>query len=731
MNPFFSIIIPVHNTEKYLPKCLDSILAQTCQEFEVICIDDCSTDNSLQVLNAYASKDSRIKPPLSMPSKRGGGAARNLGLAHAKGSYLVFLDSDDFFEDTLLEDIKSVTLSEDVDVVLFNARQLIEETGEYKNVNHYLRSSLLRDRKDKVLSVSMIPDDIFYISNPSPWTKAFRRDFIYEEKITFQELANTNDLFFSYAALALAKSISWVDKRLVTYRVRDYANTQSKLGEAPDCFVRAYEQLFALLRERGLFDLLRRSFLRAMLSTAVYCLGAIPRERPRDNAIHALKASMMLEAGLLELPDEYYLNLDDRDRILAYIKGSEWRDRHERIHSLPDTYHVVSKARINSASVSVVIPIYNVENYIEECLNSVRQQTLNDIEIICVIDGSTDASSEIVRRHAKSDDRIVVIEQENQGLSAARNHGLREAVGTYVYFIDGDDILKETALSELVRACDEHALDSVYFDADCFSSGGYAALNNSEINKYHREHSYPMCCSGISLLEAMRENREFYPSACLQLNRRTHLLEHDLSFHRGIVHEDYAFTLLSMAYAHRSGYVAKPFYGRRVRPNSITTEPESFDNAYGYWVAHQDVDARIPSFSGMSESEQACLHEAALQILTNARDVHARLSTDERLVYLSLSPIECYSFKKDVAAPAEWKRGLVERQKKLQVTYDEKRERGIEIERLKREEASLRNEAERLRAENDEILRKYGWVKYVNPASYYRYLRNKLIKPRS
>ena len=90
--------------------------------------------------------------------------------------------------------------------------------------------------------------------------------------------------------------------------------------------------------------------------------------------------------------------------------------------------------------VSVIIPIYNVEDYIEECLVSVLNQTLKEIEIICVDDGTKDSSMEIVERYAKEDDRIVIIHRENGGLSAARNTGLEAATGEYVYFLDSDDL---------------------------------------------------------------------------------------------------------------------------------------------------------------------------------------------------------------------------------------------------------------------------------------------------
>ena len=101
MEPKVSVILPVYNVGKYLRQCMDSIVGQTLQEIEVICIDDGSADDSPQILQAYAKKDPRIK--VVCQQNQGAGAARNRGLSMARGEYLSFLDSDDFFETNMLE----------------------------------------------------------------------------------------------------------------------------------------------------------------------------------------------------------------------------------------------------------------------------------------------------------------------------------------------------------------------------------------------------------------------------------------------------------------------------------------------------------------------------------------------------------------------------------------------------------------------------------------------------
>ena len=123
---------------------------------------------------------------------------------------------------------------------------------------------------------------------------------------------------------------------------------------------------------------------------------------------------------------------------------------------------------MDQIKVSIIIPIYNVEEYLEECLKSAVNQSLQEIEIICVNDGTPDNSMDIVKRYAAADHRIVIVEKENGGLSSARNAGLQAAKGEYVYFLDSDDYILENAMEVLYGQASKDALDNIYFDAESF-----------------------------------------------------------------------------------------------------------------------------------------------------------------------------------------------------------------------------------------------------------------------
>ena len=113
--------------------------------------------------------------------------------------------------------------------------------------------------------------------------------------------------------------------------------------------------------------------------------------------------------------------------------------------------------------ISVIIPVFNVELYLEECLDSVINQSLDDLEIICVNDGSTDSSLSILEKYAKMDDRVKIISQENQGQGSARNKGLSIAKGECIYFIDSDDKIELDTLKDCYDCVKKNDLDFVMF----------------------------------------------------------------------------------------------------------------------------------------------------------------------------------------------------------------------------------------------------------------------------
>lgn len=233
--------------------------------------------------------------------------------------------------------------------------------------------------------------------------------------------------------------------------------------------------------------------------------------------------------------------------------------------------------------VSVIIPIYNTGQYLESCIQSVREQTLQDIEIICVNDGSTDGSEEIVKELAQKDQRIKLISQKNGGLSAARNTGLRYAKGEYCYFLDSDDLIEHTAMERLYRQAKEDDLDILFFGGNPFCDKQIPEMSELlEKEKAILQRSVETdVSSGEDLFSDFQLDRIFVSPVVLQFIRHQYLQDNNLCFSEGFIHEDILFTFEATLRAQRVKCVKDCYYIRRMRANSIVTSKLSHRNFEG------------------------------------------------------------------------------------------------------------------------------------------------------
>lgn len=235
---------------------------------------------------------------------------------------------------------------------------------------------------------------------------------------------------------------------------------------------------------------------------------------------------------------------------------------------------------IEAPKVSVIIPVYNTEKYLLPAIDSIRQQTLESLEIIIVNDGSTDGSPEIIRQAAQQDHRIKVFDQKNQGPSITRNVGIGRATGKYIYLMDSDDLLERDALERCYRKCEAENLDFVFFDAENFYE---REIENAPSLSYsHTRELKDQTYAGREVLNLQLDKYSFTPSACLSFMRRSFLKAHRLQFYPHILHEDQLFTALLYLHAQRVGFIRRTFFQRRMRPDSIMTRRFAWRNMSGY-----------------------------------------------------------------------------------------------------------------------------------------------------
>lgn len=242
---------------------------------------------------------------------------------------------------------------------------------------------------------------------------------------------------------------------------------------------------------------------------------------------------------------------------------------------------------MNNPKVSVVIPVYDTEAYVGQTLRSIMGQTLRDIELIVIDDGSTDGSLSVLERIAVEDGRIRLHTQPNKGLSETRNAGIDRAKGEFIYFMDSDDLLEPDALELCYARCQADRLDFVFFDAESFgATASDAAWFDYKRAKYFGTATY----TGTDLMHRMLALHCYRASACLSFTRTSYLRGLGLRFYPGILHEDELFTPQLYLGASRAGGIERPFFRRRVREDSIMGRGFSHRNLEGYTTVLRELN---------------------------------------------------------------------------------------------------------------------------------------------
>lgn len=442
-NPIVSVIMPVYNGREYLRQCLDSVINQTQREIEIICVDDGSSDGSLDILKEYAAKDSRITV-LQQPNS-GAGAARNNGLKKAKGRYLSFLDSDDFFEPDMLEKAVAQIQKDKADFVVFRCDHYLEDTHKFKPAAYTLKTQTLPPFTP--FSFRQITDNVFRTFVGWAWDKVYDREFVMKHQLTFQEQRTSNDMLFVFSALVLAKKITYLDEILAHQRRNNGQSLSNTREKSWFCFYNALCALRDVLKANNLYEELEKDYINYALHFSLWNLNTITGEC-YSKLYSKLKDEWFADLGILDKPEDYF-----------YVK-SEYEQLKKIKRYTFEEY---------GTKISVVIPIHNAEKYIGECLDSILMKQKLGLEVICVDDCSTDGTMQILEEYEKKYSNFQVLRNEtNMYAGASRNRGLLAAKGQYVHFLDSDDYVVENAYEKLYKLASDNDLDWVKTTAEGF-----------------------------------------------------------------------------------------------------------------------------------------------------------------------------------------------------------------------------------------------------------------------
>lgn len=350
--PKVSVIIPVYNTERHLPECLEAVLNQTLKDIEIIIVDDGSTDNSLAIAREYAKNDNRIQ--VLEQENCNAGAARNLGLAHSTGEYLSFLDSDDFFDPRMLEKAYEACISQEADVAVFRTRHYIEDEGIYRDTPWTVKSQLLPDTP--IFKFDEIKENAFFAILGYTWDKLFKRSLIESNDILFQSQPVFNDAYFTYSALMVASRIVFLDEVLVTQRKR---TSKDSISDRRSSYWTCSYTLLKGLKERidshGLFDQYGRDFINYAIHMLLLDLKTKSGGN-RDYMEEAIKRYWSDDLGITPMLShgEYFY---DRGQWRSFKGLLESPLRHSPVPTLEEVCPVEAMPNAREPGKPAVIPV--------------------------------------------------------------------------------------------------------------------------------------------------------------------------------------------------------------------------------------------------------------------------------------------------------------------------------------------------------------------------------------
>jgi len=312
-----SVVIAVYNQEKYLDDCLSSIVAQNFGRLEIICVDDGSTDRSSDMLREWQRRDGRIN--VITQKNAGAGAARNNGLMHAKGRFILFLDSDDFFAPNMFSAMTKRALETNADITLCHSYQLDASSGDISYNRGAVNDEFL-PRKD-VFCYKDFPDKILNFCIGWAWDKLYKRKFVMKKELRFQPLRTTNDAFFVFTSLVKASAIAVEREALVTHRFNIPESLAATRELSWQCFYKALIAVRDELKKMGVFREVEQSYVNWAVNFTIW--NYITLAEPVKSQLHdLLKNSYFAELGLLGRDASYFhnnnqYNKEFMDKIIA------------------------------------------------------------------------------------------------------------------------------------------------------------------------------------------------------------------------------------------------------------------------------------------------------------------------------------------------------------------------------------------------------------------------------
>lgn len=427
--PRVSVVIPTYNSDRYIVEAIESVLNQTYSDYEIIVVDDGSTDRLLEVLEPYRDRIRYL-----YQDNQGLSVARNTGIRHAQGEFVALLDADDFFlPDKFAHQVVCFDAQPDVGIV-HSGWQFVDESGRQVLSEH-----------EPWCVLPHLNLQAWLLWRPLlPSAMMFRRDWLERVGGFDPDRPPVEDVDLVLRMVAIGCQSAWLRQITVNYRQHGASITAQNTPKRARAFDALYNDFFArpdLTQEaRDLEKSSRFNYL-VWLAWRLYYTEYFPEmaEYLQMSLPYTPYLPTETVANWTRFFREYTAGVGDELNICALKNLPEWQ---QILHTI---------AHKKTPRVSVIIPAYNCDQYIPQAIESVFNQSYSDYEIIVVNDGSKDDTAQALQPYL---DRIRYYEQENQGAAIARNRALRLARGELIAFLDADDFFLPDKLARQVACFD-------------------------------------------------------------------------------------------------------------------------------------------------------------------------------------------------------------------------------------------------------------------------------------
>lgn len=506
-----SVIIPVYNKEAYISKCIDSVLKQSFNNYEIIIVDDGSTDNSAHICDEYAMKYSFVHV---FHIENGGlGPARNYGIQKATGEFMIFLDSDDWLRDDTLEILHNAAETSQSDAVFFDFMiydtELDASFRSYENAQ-YRECNVLFEAK------------MYRCTLPSSCTIMYRCTTWKDSGLKFPDTPFEDNAVYPLI-LRIFSNYTIIDEGLYFYR--------TNYGKTITCDVnndlRRTEPFEYLLKQLDLYEPLWRQDYISSIYRFCYNQLKVSLDSVRS------KGDLGSYTGCVEKFNKF---------IGKNFEGME----------------LFQEKKSNQIDITVIVPVHNSERYLNECLNSLRYQLFENIEILCIDDNSEDGTQSIVKNYISKDSRFKLINDDNGSYGHKINIGIDNASGRYISILESDDFYDKETLECLFMAAERNQAD--YVDSDFVQV-------RSVGNKYYYEYtSKYFDTARYDCVIYGRDNhlglRSGTSAIWTGLYRRDFIKKNDIRLHEsaGASYQDVAFRFLVGCAAKTSYHLKKGLY---------------------------------------------------------------------------------------------------------------------------------------------------------------------------